>query len=63
MDINFKGSPFTWCNGRADSECIFKILQRILMNQKFIGMAGHVEMEHLARRGSDHAPYYYLVVD
>lgn len=26
VDINFNGSPFTWWNGRADSECIFKKL-------------------------------------
>ncbi|KAH0712504.1 hypothetical protein KY289_008463 [Solanum tuberosum] len=63
MDINFKGRPFTWWNGRANSECIIKILEKILMNQEFIGMAGHVQMEHLPRTWSDHAPYYYVVVD
>jgi len=47
---------FTQWNGRADSDCLFKRLDRILMNQECIGMAGHVEVEHLARTGSDHAP-------
>ncbi|KAG5631193.1 hypothetical protein H5410_002910 [Solanum commersonii] len=28
VDINFKGSPFTWWNGRADRDCIFKRLDR-----------------------------------
>lgn len=26
-----------------------------MMNQEFLGMAGHVEMEHLTRTVSDHA--------
>ncbi|KAH0757835.1 hypothetical protein KY290_021328 [Solanum tuberosum] len=56
LDINFKGSPFTWWIGRADSECIFKKLDKILINHECMGMAGHVEMEHLARTGSNHAP-------
>lgn len=49
LDINFKGSPFTWWNGKADSECIFKRLDRILINHECMGMVVHVEMEHLAR--------------
>ncbi|KAH0673928.1 hypothetical protein KY284_025015 [Solanum tuberosum] len=51
-----RGSPFTWWNGRADSEYIFKRLDRILINHECMGMVVHVEMEHLARTGSDHAP-------
>ncbi|KAG5611762.1 hypothetical protein H5410_023043 [Solanum commersonii] len=34
FDINFSGSPFTWWNGRVDEECIFKRLDRILINQE-----------------------------
>lgn len=36
FDINFKGSPFIWWNGRADSECIFKRLYRLMINQFFL---------------------------
>ncbi|KAH0693154.1 hypothetical protein KY290_021334 [Solanum tuberosum] len=28
VDINFKGIPFTWWNGRADRDCIFKRFDR-----------------------------------
>ncbi|KAH0748476.1 hypothetical protein KY290_027708 [Solanum tuberosum] len=56
LDINFKGSPFTWWNGKIDGECIFKRLDRIMVNQSFIDFSGNIEMEHLARTGSDHAP-------
>lgn len=56
VDINFKGSHFTWWNGRTDNACIFKRLDGLVMNQEFLGLMGCVEMEHLARTGSDHAP-------
>lgn len=56
LDINLKRSPFTWWNGKMDSDCIFKRLDKILINQDCIGMAGHLEVENLARTGSDHAP-------
>ncbi|KAH0695912.1 hypothetical protein KY289_013394 [Solanum tuberosum] len=56
FDINFKGSPFTWWNGRDDVECIFKRLDRLMINQFFLGLYGNVELEHLARTWSDHGP-------
>ncbi|XP_075074436.1 uncharacterized protein LOC142162033 [Nicotiana tabacum] len=30
FDLGYKGSPFTWWNGRPNEECIFKRLDRIL---------------------------------
>ncbi|KAK4714206.1 hypothetical protein R3W88_020113 [Solanum pinnatisectum] len=54
--INFKGSPFTWWNGRADAEFIFKRLDRLMTNHVFLGHYGNMELEHLARTGFDHAP-------
>uniref|UniRef100_A0A0V0I5C8 Putative ovule protein n=1 Tax=Solanum chacoense TaxID=4108 RepID=A0A0V0I5C8_SOLCH len=33
-EIQFRGNPFTWWNGRANNECIFERLDRILSNQK-----------------------------
>lgn len=32
VDVKFKGSPFTWWSGWTDNECIFRILDRILVN-------------------------------
>ncbi|XP_060170653.1 uncharacterized protein LOC132601588 [Lycium barbarum] len=32
QDIDFRGSPFTWRNGRAEEDCIFRRLDRILVN-------------------------------
>lgn len=40
VGINFKGSPFTWWNGRINCECIFKRFDRYLMNQSFIRKFG-----------------------
>lgn len=56
IDINFKGSPFIWWNGRTDSECIFKRLDRLLVNNSFLGTFCLVESVHPTRTGSDHAP-------
>ncbi|XP_060190706.1 uncharacterized protein LOC132619967 [Lycium barbarum] len=55
-EISFKGSPFTWWNGRADRECIFKRLDRMLSNDHLQNWFDHLEVEHLSRTGSDHAP-------
>ncbi|XP_059288975.1 uncharacterized protein LOC132042454 [Lycium ferocissimum] len=50
------GSPFTWWNGRAANDCIFKRLDRMLHNELFQDWFGNLEVEHLSRTGSDHAP-------
>lgn len=54
--IYHKSSLFTWWNGRAKDDCIFDKLDRIFCNADFQDMFNLVEMEHLARDGSDHAP-------
>lgn len=54
--IQFKGSPFTWWNGRTDSNCIFERLDKNFSNQEMQDRFNHMEVEHLARTGSDHAP-------
>ncbi|KAH0714753.1 hypothetical protein KY284_007658 [Solanum tuberosum] len=56
VEVSFKGSPFIRWNGRIDDQCIFKRLDRYMMNQVGLGYFGLVESEHLARTGSDHAP-------
>ncbi|XP_070034325.1 uncharacterized protein [Nicotiana tomentosiformis] len=53
---SYKGSPFTWWNGRSNAECIFKRLDRIFVNFPFQNMLPTIEVEHLIRTGSDHAP-------
>ncbi|KAH0636440.1 hypothetical protein KY289_036355 [Solanum tuberosum] len=55
-EISFKGSPFTWWNGRAGEYCIFERLDRMLVNQQLQTQIGFMEVEHLARTRSDHAP-------
>lgn len=32
-EVQFKGSPFTWWNRKAEHDCIFKRLDKILINQ------------------------------
>ncbi|XP_060181254.1 uncharacterized protein LOC132610870 [Lycium barbarum] len=55
-EIPFKGSPFTWWNGRAANYCIFKRLDRMLHNELFQDWFGNLKVEYLSRTGSDHAP-------
>ncbi|XP_075103657.1 uncharacterized protein LOC142178231 [Nicotiana tabacum] len=52
----YKGSTFIWCNMRSNAECIFKRLDRIFVNLPFQNMRSTIEVEHLIRTGSDHAP-------
>lgn len=54
-DVGFKGSPFTWWNGKADQECIFERLDRVLANQHLQNIMGYTEVDYLSRTGSDHA--------
>lgn len=56
LEVSFKGSPFTWWNGRAATDCIFKRLDRVVINNAFQSWLGNVEVEHLSRTGSDHSP-------
>ncbi|XP_070045119.1 uncharacterized protein [Nicotiana tomentosiformis] len=57
FDIGYKGSPFTWWNGRPDEHCIFKRLDRIFVNLSFQNLFPNIEVEHLIRTGSDHAHF------
>lgn len=54
FDTKFKGKPFTWWNWRAADDCIFKRLDRILINQEWLGLFINVEVEHLVRKRSNH---------
>ncbi|XP_060183615.1 uncharacterized protein LOC132613564 [Lycium barbarum] len=54
-EISYKGCPFTCWNGRADRDCIFKRLHRMLLNEWFQNWFGHLEVDHLSRTGSNHA--------
>ncbi|XP_070040823.1 uncharacterized protein [Nicotiana tomentosiformis] len=56
FEQGYKGSPFTWWNGRSNAKCIFKRLDRIFVNFPFQNMLPTIEVEHLIRTGSDHAP-------
>lgn len=33
--VQYKGSPFTWWNGRVENDCIFERLDRILTKFDF----------------------------
>ncbi|XP_055830911.1 uncharacterized protein LOC129899942 [Solanum dulcamara] len=55
LEINYKGSIFTWWNGRTGSDCIFKRLDRMIANLKLQDWFAHLEVQHLSRTGSDHA--------
>ncbi|XP_070033112.1 uncharacterized protein [Nicotiana tomentosiformis] len=56
FDTGHTGSPFTWWNGRANEECIFKRLDTIFVNQQFNLLFPRINVEHLIRTGYDHAP-------
>ncbi|KAH0742871.1 hypothetical protein KY290_030864 [Solanum tuberosum] len=37
-EVRFSGSKYTWWNGRIEEECIFKRLDRVLVNQDFMNL-------------------------
>nr|XP_016462863.1 PREDICTED: uncharacterized protein LOC107785951 [Nicotiana tabacum] len=55
-DLGFKGILYTWWNGRSDIDCIFKRLDRYFANQQFLDLFPALEVQHLIKYGSDHAP-------
>ncbi|XP_060182797.1 uncharacterized protein LOC132612707 [Lycium barbarum] len=54
-ETSFKGSPFTWWNGRARNDYIFERLDRMVVNSHMQNWIGNIEVEHLSRTGSNHA--------
>ncbi|XP_070014295.1 uncharacterized protein [Nicotiana sylvestris] len=58
FDLGFKGSIFTWWNGRAEEDCIFKRLDRCLANVEFQQKFPGIEVQHLSKTGSDHSPIF-----
>nr|XP_016513341.1 PREDICTED: uncharacterized protein LOC107830328 [Nicotiana tabacum] len=56
FDLGFKGSIFTWWNGRAEEDCIFKRLDRCLANVEFQQIFPGIEVQHLSKTGSDQSP-------
>ncbi|XP_070041410.1 uncharacterized protein [Nicotiana tomentosiformis] len=56
FDLGFQGSIFTWWNGRAEENCIFKRLDRCLANVEFQHTFLGIEVTHLSKIGSDHSP-------
>ncbi|KAH0644091.1 hypothetical protein KY289_035065 [Solanum tuberosum] len=47
-------------NRRVEEECIFKRLDRILVNQEFLDLYPSSEVHHLVRHGLDHAPVHMI---
>ncbi|XP_019257601.1 PREDICTED: uncharacterized protein LOC109235804 [Nicotiana attenuata] len=55
-DGNADGRIFTWWNGRAEEDCIFKRLDRCLAKSEFQQTFPGLEVQHLPKIGSDHSP-------
>ncbi|XP_070002742.1 uncharacterized protein LOC142165914 [Nicotiana tabacum] len=55
-DLGFKGSIFTWWNGRSEEDCIFKRLDRCFGNNELQQTFPGLEVTHLSKIGSDHCP-------
>ncbi|XP_060212052.1 uncharacterized protein LOC132639628 [Lycium barbarum] len=53
-EIIFKGSLFTWWNGRARDDIIFERLDRMFINAPLQDWFSSLEVEHLAKTGSNH---------
>lgn len=47
FDLGYTETLFTWWNGKANKECVFKRLDRILVDQDFQNIFSQIEVEHL----------------
>lgn len=56
IEPKFSRSNYTWWNGRIEKKCIFKRLDRVLVNNVFLDCFQSSEVFHLIRDDSDHAP-------
>lgn len=59
-ELKFKGSLYTWWNGRVEDDCIFKRLDKVIVNQEFQQSLPSNEVHHLIRQGSDHVPLHVI---
>ncbi|XP_059446420.1 uncharacterized protein LOC132177967 [Corylus avellana] len=55
-DLGYKGSRFTWNNGKEDENFTKERLDRAMANQEWCSMFGEYEVRILAARSSDHKP-------
>ncbi|XP_049388406.1 uncharacterized protein LOC125852750 [Solanum stenotomum] len=55
-DAGYIGSKYTWCNGWAPKQRIWKRLDRALINYLWNQCYNNTTITHLVRTGSDHAP-------
>lgn len=60
FDLGFKGSVYTWWNGRAEENYIFKRLDRCLGNMELQQLWPGLEIEHMSKIGSYHSPLLIL---
>lgn len=59
-EVSFFGRKYTWWKGRIEEECIFKRLNRVMVNQDFIDIFPSTEVHYLIRQGSDHTPLHLV---
>ncbi|KAL3617571.1 hypothetical protein CASFOL_037892 [Castilleja foliolosa] len=60
-ELNHKGNPFTWSNNQQGKSRIWEKLDRILMNSNAFNNLPDMEVLHLPRVYSDHAPLWLKV--
>jgi hypothetical protein len=61
QDMGFDGYPYTWTNGRQESENIQCRLDRALATEDFLNRFSPFKVVHLQRYGSDHAAILILL--
>lgn len=61
-ELRFTGSRFTWWNERIQEDCIFKRLDRVFGNYELFQAMPNCEVNHLIRKGSDHAPLHVIEI-
>ncbi|KAH0649354.1 hypothetical protein KY285_034602 [Solanum tuberosum] len=56
VDLGFIGLKFTWCNNRKPQKIIWKMLDKMFINDDWAEIFHTNQVNHLGRTGSDHRP-------
>ncbi|WOK96905.1 hypothetical protein Cni_G05613 [Canna indica] len=59
LDVNYKGSNFTWCNNRKENARVWARLDRALINWKWVSLFSENSITHLSKVASDHKPILF----
>ncbi|KAH0725234.1 hypothetical protein KY284_001099 [Solanum tuberosum] len=63
LDLGYSGQHFTWCNQRSEENRVWKRLDRVMINDKWLQDMPQTTIAHLPSVFSDHCPLFMEMVE